>query len=104
MGFRTLAIQKRSGEVWEVLGKVKTEFGKYGELMKKVEKKLQEASNTVREVGTRTSVITRALRGVEGMPSAVPELDGKTVEDLLTAAQEEEDVSQAEAKSMAADL
>jgi DNA recombination protein RmuC len=104
MGFRTLAIQKRSSEVWEVLGKVKTEFGKYGELMKKVEKKLQEASNTVKEVGTRTNVITRALRGVEALPSAVPELGGNTVEDLLMAAQDEEAVSQTETNSMAADL
>jgi DNA recombination protein RmuC len=65
MGFRTLAIQKRSGEVWAVLGAVKTEFGKFGDVIARVQKKLQEASNQVDTVGVRTRAIQRKLRGVE---------------------------------------
>jgi DNA recombination protein RmuC len=69
MGFRTLAIQKRSGEVWTVLGAVKTEFGKFGEVIARVQKKLQEASNQVDTVGVRTRAIQRRLRGVEQLPA-----------------------------------
>jgi len=68
MGFRTLAIQKRSSEVWEVLGHVKTEFEKYGDVLAKVQKKLIEASNTV-DVGlTRTRVLQRKLKNAQEMP------------------------------------
>jgi DNA recombination protein RmuC len=70
MGFRTLAIQKRSSEVWEVLGAVKTEFGKFGEVIKKVEKKLEEATNTLSTVGTRSRAIERRLRTVQELPTA----------------------------------
>lgn len=69
MGFRTLAIQKRSSEVWKVLGAVKTEFGKFGDVIAKVKKKLQEAANTVEQAETRTRVITRELRTVEQLPA-----------------------------------
>jgi DNA recombination protein RmuC len=65
MGFRTLAIQKRSSEVWEVLGAIKSEFKEYGKLMGDVQKKLQEASNKIDAVGTRTRAINRKLSGVE---------------------------------------
>jgi DNA recombination protein RmuC len=65
MGFRTLAIQKRSGEVWQVLGAVKAEFGKYGQILDKVQKKLQEASKTIDEVAVRKRAIDRRLNGVE---------------------------------------
>ena len=51
MGFRTLAIQQRSSEVWNLLAAVKTEFGKYGEVLARVQKKLQEAANKVEDVG-----------------------------------------------------
>jgi DNA recombination protein RmuC len=68
MGFRTLAIQKRSSEVWAVLGQVKTEFGKFGGVLEKVRKKLTEASNVVDTVGTRTRAIERTLRTVEAVP------------------------------------
>jgi DNA recombination protein RmuC len=68
MGFRTLAIQKRSSEVWEVLGQVKTEFEKYADLLVKVQKKLQEASNTVDLGLTRTRVLHRKLKGVQELP------------------------------------
>jgi DNA recombination protein RmuC len=66
MGFRTLAIQKRSSEVWEVLGGVKSEFAKYAEVLAKVQKKLQEATNTVDLGLTRTRAIQRKLKDVEG--------------------------------------
>jgi DNA recombination protein RmuC len=68
MGFRTLAIQKRSGEVWQVLGAVKAEFGKFGDLLDKTQKKLQEASNTLDSAAVRTRAIERKLRGVEELP------------------------------------
>lgn len=70
MGFRTLAIQQRSSEVWEVLGAVKSEFGKFGGVLEKVRKKLQEASNTVGDAERRTRVMNRKLREVEALPSA----------------------------------
>ncbi len=69
MGFRTLAIQERSSEVWSVLGAVKTEFGKYGDILQKVQKKLQEANTTVDGVLTRTRVIQRKLKDVAEMPA-----------------------------------
>lgn len=65
MGFRTLAIRKRSSEVWAVLGAVKTELGKFGGVLEKVQKKLQEASSTIEAAATRTRVIERTLRKVE---------------------------------------
>jgi DNA recombination protein RmuC len=71
MGFRTLAIQKRSSEVWTVLGGVKTEFGKFQDIIARTKKKLQEASNTIDGVESRSRVITRKLRDVEAMPEAV---------------------------------
>lgn len=69
MGFRTLAIQQRSSEVWTLLGAVKTEFGKYGDVLDKVQKKLQEASNTIDTAAVRTRAIERRLRGVEELPA-----------------------------------
>jgi DNA recombination protein RmuC len=68
MGFRTLAIQKRSSEVWQVLAAVKTEFGKYGDILDKVQQKLHEASNTIDKVSVRRRAIDRRLRGVEMLP------------------------------------
>jgi DNA recombination protein RmuC len=68
MGFRTLAIQKRSSEVWEVLGAVKTEFGKFGDMLDKVEKKLHEASGTIEQAKTRTRVMERKLKDVQELP------------------------------------
>jgi DNA recombination protein RmuC len=65
VGFRTLAIQQRSSEVWDLLGAVKTEFGKYRDLMEKVEKKLNEATNTIDETGKCTRAIERRLRDVQ---------------------------------------
>ena len=70
MGFRTLALEKRSAEVWEVLGAVKTEFGKFGEVLAKTKKKLDEAANTIESAEVRTRAMTRKLRGVEALPEA----------------------------------
>ena len=70
MGFRTLAIQKRTSEVWTVLGAVKTEFGKFGGMLEKVQKNLQSAGDQLEEVmGKRTRAIERKLRQVEALPS-----------------------------------
>jgi len=68
MGFRTLAIQKRSSEVWEVLGAVKAEFGKFGEVLDKVKKNLDQAANTIDSAKTRTRVIEKKLKSVEETP------------------------------------
>lgn len=70
MGFRTLALEQRSSEVWQVLGAVKTEFAKFGEVLAKTRKKLEEAGNTIGQVETRTRVMGRALKGVESLPDA----------------------------------
>lgn len=70
MGFRTLAIQKRSSEVWGVLAAVKTEFGKFADVISKVQKKLQEASNVIDSAATRTRAIERQLRDVQAVPTA----------------------------------
>jgi DNA recombination protein RmuC len=70
MGFRTLALEKRSSEVWQVLGAVKTEFAKFGDVLAKTRKKLEEASNTISSAETRTRMMGRALKQVEAMPEA----------------------------------
>ena len=70
MGFRTLAIQKRTSEVWSVLGAVKTEFSKFGGMLEKVQKNLQNAGDQLEEVmGKRTRAIERKLRQVEALPA-----------------------------------
>ena len=70
MGFRTLAIQKRTSEVWSVLGAVKTEFGKFGGMLEKVQKNLQNAGDQLEEVmGKRTRAIERKLLQVEALPA-----------------------------------
>ena len=68
MGFRTLAIEKRSSEVWEVLAAVKTEFGKFGDVMAKLKKQLNTASNTIDQTQTRTRAMERQLQTVEQLP------------------------------------
>jgi DNA recombination protein RmuC len=78
MGFRTLAIEKRSSEVWELLGAVKTEFGKFGAVLAKTKKKLQEASHTIDKAEVRTRAIERKLSKVQEVPqqNAVPLIEG----------------------------
>jgi DNA recombination protein RmuC len=68
MGFRTLAIAKRSSEVWSLLGAVKAEFGKFGEILDKTQKKIQEASNTIESAATRSRAIERKLKDVQQLP------------------------------------
>jgi DNA recombination protein RmuC len=75
MGFRTLAIQKRSSDVWKVLAAVKSEFSQYGKVLDKVQKKLQEATNTIDAAGVRRRAIDRTLRDIE----VLPELEAKSL-------------------------
>ncbi len=76
LGFRTLAIEKRSSEVWKLLGAVKTEFGKFGDILEKTQKKLTEASNNIGEASQKTRSIERRLRDVQ-------ELSGDNENNLL---------------------
>jgi len=85
LGFKTLAIEKRSSEVWTLLGQVKTEFGKFGEVLDKTRKKLQEASNQIDYAEVRTRAIERKLRNVEELP-----LDEEYIRGITDAADEEE--------------
>jgi DNA recombination protein RmuC len=73
MGFRTLAIERRSSEVWELLGVVKTQFGKFGDVLAKTKKKLHEASQTIDTAEVRTRAIERKLRAVQ----EIPEMDAE---------------------------
>jgi len=88
MGFRTLAIQKRSSEVWTILGAVKTEFEKFGGLLDKAQKQITSAGETIEQLqGTRTNAIRRRLRDVEALPSVeadsvIPELPAADDEDM----------------------
>ena len=84
MGFRTLAIEQRSAEVWAVLGAVKGEFGKFGEALAYTRKKLDEASNSISKAETRTRQLSRKLSDVEALPASdaekligLAELDGQ---------------------------
>jgi DNA recombination protein RmuC len=68
MGFRTLALEKRSSEVWALLGAVKTEFGTFGEWLDRARKQLQTVTNTLDLAGTRTRAVERKLRDVQELP------------------------------------
>ncbi len=70
MGFQTLAIEQRASEVWRVLGAVKTEFGKFGEVLDKVGRQLNTASRTIEDTGVRSRALERKLRSVEQLPEA----------------------------------
>ena len=85
MGFRTLALEKRSAEVWDVLGAVKTDFSKFGGILAKTKKKLEEASNTIDDAEVRTRAMVRQLKSVEAMP------EGRTAELLPGLAADAED-------------
>ena len=69
MGFKTLAIEKRSSEVWQTLGAVKTQFGKFSDLLEGVQKKLQESANKIESAKTTSRQIERKLKDVESLPS-----------------------------------
>lgn len=87
MGFRTLAIEKRSNDVWATLGAVKTEFSKFGDLLEKAKKNIDTASATIEQLqGTRTKAINRKLREVEALPTdqaaaLLPEMSDESVLD-----------------------
>lgn len=68
MGFKTLAVEKRSSEVWSLLGVVKSEFGKFGDILDKTQKKLREASNTIEDAAKKSRNIERKLKNVEELP------------------------------------
>ena len=70
LGFKTLAIEKRSSEVWKVLGAVKTEFVKFGDVLEKVKRKLDEAGNVIDDAAKRKNMLERSLKNVEGLPSS----------------------------------
>jgi len=83
IGFRTLAIQKRSSEVWEVLGAVKTEFGKFADVLENTKKKLETAAKEIDKAGVRTRAIERQLRDVQALPQSegvVEELEEELLE------------------------
>ena len=68
MGFRTLTIEKRSSEVWQLLGSIKTEFSKFGVLLDKTSKKLDEASNVIKDASAKSRNIERKLQKVQELP------------------------------------
>lgn len=74
MGFRTLAIQKRSSEVWELLGAIKTQFRTFGDLLQKTQKKLREASSSIDTAARKSRTIERKLRAVQELPAPEAEL------------------------------
>ena len=74
MGFRTLALEKRSAEVWEVLGAVKTEFASFAAVLAKTRKKLNEAANTIDEAERRSRVMARELKSVEALSDGAAQL------------------------------
>ena len=88
MGFRTLAIQKRSGEVWKVLSEVKTAFGRFGDTLDAVRKKLEQAATSVDDAQKKTRTLSGKLRAVEAMPDVVPSAE-ITIEDKKLAENED---------------
>ena len=75
LGFRTLAIERRTSEVWQVLAAAKAEFGKFADVWQKLDRQLATAQNTVREAGTRTRAVERRLRAVDTDAAAEPSTD-----------------------------
>lgn len=72
MGFRTLAIERRSSEVWQLLAAVKTEFGTFGAVLEATQKRLEKASESIQQAGVRSRAIERKLRDVEALPADIP--------------------------------
>jgi DNA recombination protein RmuC len=82
MGFKTLAIEKRSSEIWNTLGQIKTEFSKFGDVIDATKKKLEAATKSFDVVDMRTRQINKKLSGVEALPiGVIPLLDGNSIED-----------------------
>ena len=88
MGFRTLAIERRSSEVWAVLGAIKTEFGKFGEILEATRRKLEQASRSIESAGVRTRQIERKLKSVEALPVAEAQLRLGDLEEMEAADEE----------------
>ena len=88
MGFQTLAIEQQSAEVWKILAAVKTEFGKFGDVLDKVKKQLSTATRTIEETGVRSRAMERKLRGIESMP----ESEASTILELPAFIAEEIDI------------
>ena len=84
MGFRTLAIQKETSKVWDLLGSVKTEFGKFGDVLAKTKKKLAEASNTIDAAEVRSRAIEKQLSKVEALPESDSKTNSQEMFDSLT--------------------
>jgi DNA recombination protein RmuC len=99
MGFRTLAIEKRSSEVWEILGSIKTEFGKFGELLDKTHKKLKEATHNIEAASSKTKTIEKKLKKVQSLPTPktaavnTDELEDDIFNEEITNDSEEEKIS-----------
>jgi DNA recombination protein RmuC len=74
MGFRTLAVEKRASEVWMILGTVKTEFGKFGEILNKTKEKLQQATDNIDLAAKKSRTIERKLKDVQELPSGTQPL------------------------------
>ncbi len=97
MGFRTLAIEKRTGEVWKILSAVKSEFGKFGEILEKTQKKLQEVSNTIETASHRSRQIQKKLNKVQDLPTEetaqILELEEDSILDIEDENEQEEDLT-----------
>jgi DNA recombination protein RmuC len=87
MGFQTLAIEQRAAEVWRVLAAVKTEFGKFGDVLDKVKRQLSAASRTIEKTGVRTRAMEKKLRSAE----LLPELEASAILQLPLAVEEPDD-------------
>jgi len=74
MGFRTLALEKRSSEVWQVLGAVKTEFGKFGDVLAQTKQTLEKAARNIEKAEVRSRQMARQLKSVEALPSEAAQL------------------------------
>ncbi|MDE5899628.1 MAG: DNA recombination protein RmuC, partial [Treponemataceae bacterium] len=83
MGFRTLAIQKETSKVWDLLGAVKSEFGKFGDVLAKTKKKLAEASNTIDAAEVRSRAIEKQLSKVDALPESESATDSERLLDAL---------------------
>jgi DNA recombination protein RmuC len=87
MGFRSLAVEKRTSEIWDLLGAVRTEFGKFGDVLQKTKEKLDSASKEIDKAGTRSRAIERKLRDVQTLPEGRAQ---KLLNDIDTGAGDEE--------------
>ena len=92
MGFKTLAIQKRSSEVWEVLGAVKTQFGKFSNLLEKTQRQLKTVAGTIEEATKKTKTIEGKLRKVQQLPESLSIKVLKGVEELENSQEDAEGI------------